>query len=122
MIVLFQTSGESVSVTMVSNVENLNPQVMRYLGKELGSLCKEPLEGIHVIVNDKDLTEVQAILDGPADTPYAGGRFRVRLHIGKDFPNSPPKVGSHLAESLRKWGAFYSMVLSHCNVGGGGGG
>ena len=90
---------------MVSNVENLNPQVMRYLGKELGSLCKEPLEGIYVIVNDKNLTEVQAILDGPADTPYAGGRFRVRLHIGKDFPNSPPKVSFKLKKRLQ-WRVF----------------
>ena len=37
------------------------------------------------------MTEVEAIIDGPADTPYSGGRFRVKLSIGKDFPSSPPK-------------------------------
>jgi ubiquitin-conjugating enzyme E2 S len=76
---------------MVSNVENLNPQVMRYIGKELRDLVEKPLEGIAVIVNDNDVTELQAVIDGPADTPYAGGRFRVKLSLDKDFPQSPPK-------------------------------
>ncbi|XP_059099698.1 ubiquitin-conjugating enzyme E2 S-like [Tigriopus californicus] len=76
---------------MVSNMENLNPQVMRYLGKEIQSLHAHPLEGVRVLVNDKDITSIEALVDGPADTPYAGGRFRVRLVLGKDFPASPPK-------------------------------
>ena len=75
---------------MVSNVENLNPQLMRILAKEVQSLKQEPLEGIHIILDDKDITSVEAILEGPADTPYFGGRFRVKLSIGKDFPASPP--------------------------------
>ena len=72
-------------------MENLNPQVMRILGKEMQSLKMEPLEGISVILDDQDITQVEAILDGPADTPYFGGRFRVKLTIGKDFPQGPPK-------------------------------
>lgn len=27
-----------------------------------------------------------------AGTPYAGGAFRVKLALGKDFPASPPKA------------------------------
>lgn len=76
---------------MVSNMENMNPQVMRHVGKEIQQLMSEPMEGITVIINDKDVTEVQAVIDGPADTPYVGGKFRVKLCIGKDFPASPPK-------------------------------
>ena len=76
---------------MVSNMENLNPQVTRYLCKELQSLSSTPMEGIRLILNDKDMTEVEAVIDGPADTPYAGGQFRVKLSIGKDFPSSPPR-------------------------------
>lgn len=72
-------------------MENLNPQVMRILGKEMQSLKMEPLEGISVILDDQDITQVEAIIDGPADTPYFGGRFRVKLTIGKDFPQGPPK-------------------------------
>lgn len=72
-------------------MENLNPQVTRYIAKELQSLMSSPLEGVTVLMNEKDMTQVEAVLDGPADTPYAGGRFRIKLSIGKDFPASPPK-------------------------------
>ena len=70
---------------MVSNVENLNPQLMRILAKEVQSLKQEPLEGIQVILDDKDITSVEAIIDGPADTPYFLGKFRVKLTIQKDL-------------------------------------
>lgn len=30
-------------------------------------------------------------LSPPAGTPYAGGMFRVKLALGKDFPSAPPK-------------------------------
>jgi len=72
-------------------MENMNPQVMRHVGKEIQHMMSEPMEGIHVIINDKDVTEIQAVIEGPAETPYAGGKFRVKLCIGKDFPNTPPK-------------------------------
>ncbi len=75
---------------MVSNVENLNPQLMRILAKEVQSLKQEPLEGIHILLDDKDITSVEAVIEGPQDTPYFGGRFRVKLTIGKDFPQAPP--------------------------------
>lgn len=75
---------------MVSNVENLNPQLMRILAKEVQHLKQEPLEGVQIILDDKDITSVEAIIEGPEDTPYFGGRFRVKLSIVKDFPASPP--------------------------------
>jgi len=78
-------------VSNIQNMENLNPQVMRILGKEMQNLKMEPLEGISVILDDQDITQVEAIIDGPADTPYYGGKFRVKLTIGKDFPQGPPK-------------------------------
>lgn len=75
---------------MVSNVENLNPQLMRILAKEVQHLKQDPLEGVQIILDDKDITSVEAIIEGPEDTPYFGGRFRVKLSIVKDFPASPP--------------------------------
>merc|ERR1719195_2574179 len=51
----------------------------------------DTMEGISVVLDDKDLTRVEAVIEGPADTPYFGGKFRVKLTIGKDFPAAPPK-------------------------------
>lgn len=59
--------------------------------KELEQLSTESLEGIKLITNDANLLDLQAIIDGPAGTPYAGGQFRVRLSLQKDFPANPPK-------------------------------
>jgi len=76
-----------------SNAENLNfsSDVIRRVSKELKELIEEPLEGISVLVNDKDITDVQCVVEGPAGTPYAAGHFRIKLSLPKDFPHSPPR-------------------------------
>lgn len=76
----------------MSNLENHNPQVIRQISKEVKSLSTEQLEGIKININEADLTDIQAIIDGPAGTPYAGGQFRVKLTLPKDFPSNPPKA------------------------------
>jgi len=76
-----------------ANAENfsLSSDVIRRVSKELKELIEEPLESISILVNDKDITDVQCIVEGPAGTPYAGGHFRVKLSMPKDFPHSPPR-------------------------------
>jgi ubiquitin-conjugating enzyme E2 S len=59
--------------------------------KELKDLSTTPPEGIRVLINDDDLTDVQALIDGPAGTPYEGGVFKIKLQLGPDFPHAPPK-------------------------------
>jgi len=74
-----------------SNVENLCPQIIRQVTKELMELQKEPPEGVRVFINEDDITDIHATIDGPESTPYAGGHFRVKLVLGKTFPSEPPK-------------------------------
>uniref|UniRef100_A0A914WZI2 E2 ubiquitin-conjugating enzyme n=2 Tax=Plectus sambesii TaxID=2011161 RepID=A0A914WZI2_9BILA len=74
-----------------SNSENLSPQVVKRLTKELADLTANPLEDVKVLVNESDVTDIQAIINGPAGTPYAGGQFVVKLSLSKDFPASPPR-------------------------------
>uniref|UniRef100_T1IXY3 Ubiquitin-conjugating enzyme E2 S n=1 Tax=Strigamia maritima TaxID=126957 RepID=T1IXY3_STRMM len=74
-----------------SNVENLSPQIIRQVSKELCEMVNDPPEGIKVFMNDEDITDIQAAIEGPSGTPYTGGVFRVKLVLGKDFPSSPPK-------------------------------
>ncbi|XP_033751627.1 ubiquitin-conjugating enzyme E2 S-like [Pecten maximus] len=74
-----------------SNVENLSPQVIRQVARELGELCSDPPEGIKVFTSDEDITDIRAQIEGPAGTPYAGGLFRMKLVLGKNFPSEPPK-------------------------------
>lgn len=87
-----------------SNVENFSPHVIRQISRELCELTQNPLEGIRVVFNEDDITNVQADIDGPSGTPYFGGSFRVRLILGKNFPTSPPK-------------GFFVTKIFHPNVG-----
>lgn len=78
-------------MSTLSNAENLSPQVIRQVWKELSDLSSHPPEGVKVHIKDEDVSDIQASIDGPACTPYLGGVFRVKLVLGKDFPASPPK-------------------------------
>jgi ubiquitin-protein ligase len=48
-----------------SNVENLSPQIIRNIAKEVAGLTKDPPEGIKVIPNEEDITDIQANIEGP---------------------------------------------------------
>lgn len=71
--------------------ENLPPNVIKQLAKELKNLDDSPPEGIKVIVNDDDFSIIHADIEGPAGTPYENGTFRMKLLLSRDFPQSPPK-------------------------------
>lgn len=89
--------------SQMSNVENLSPQTIRQVIKEMHELIDSPIEGIKIQINDADITDIQALIEGPAGTPYNGGAFRVKLALGKDFPQTPPK-------------AFFLTKIFHPNV------
>lgn len=73
------------------STENLSPQIIRQVMRELQDLTTSPPEGIKVATNEEDITEVRASIEGPVGTPYAEGLFRMKLVLGKDYPQAPPK-------------------------------
>lgn len=58
--------------------ENLPPNVLRQLAKELKNLDESPPEGIKVTVNDDDFTNIFADIEGP-------GKILSR-YVGLYFP------------------------------------
>lgn len=50
----------------MSNVENLSPQIIRQVIKEMQSLQMNPPEGIKVMLNEADVLDIKAIIQGPA--------------------------------------------------------
>ncbi|KAL4616704.1 ubiquitin-conjugating enzyme E2 S [Arapaima gigas] len=89
---------------MNANVENLPPQVLRLVYKEVTALAADPPEGIKVYPSEEDITELHTAIEGPEGTPFAGGVFRMRLVLGKDFPAAPPK-------------GYFLTKIFHPNVG-----
>lgn len=47
--------------------------------------------GVKVIMNEADLSDIQAEITGPVGTPYENGLYRCKLTVEPDFPNNPPK-------------------------------
>ncbi|KAF7990093.1 hypothetical protein HCN44_009082, partial [Aphidius gifuensis] len=100
---VFELNSKVATMSSISNVENLSPQIIRRVAKEMTELVAQPPEGIRVIINDDDLTDIQAVIEGPAGTPYTDGHFKVKVALGKDFPQCPPK-------------AFFLTKIFHPNV------
>eukprot|EP01031_Cornospumella_fuschlensis_P025165 gene25165-30391_t len=72
--------------------ENLAPQIISRLMGEIRDLVRTPPDGIEYIASeDSSVSEIHAHIDGPEETPFYGGRFRMKLVISEDYPNSPPK-------------------------------
>lgn len=61
----------------MSNLENHNPQVIRQVSKEMKKLTTELIEGIKISVNESNLTDIQATIDGPGEfNDECCGKFR----------------------------------------------
>ncbi|CAK8682460.1 ubiquitin-conjugating enzyme E2 S-like [Clavelina lepadiformis] len=73
------------------NQENLAPQIVKQVYKEFASLKNDPVEGVNISMNEDDVTEIHATMEGPQGTPFAGGSFKLKLCLTKDFPSAPPK-------------------------------
>jgi ubiquitin-protein ligase len=44
-----------------------------------------------MIIDEANIADIQAEIEGPIGTPYEGGVFRCKLAVENDFPNNPPK-------------------------------
>jgi len=46
-------------------VENLSPQIIRQVMREVQEMQKCPPEGVRVCLNENDISDIQASIDGP---------------------------------------------------------
>lgn len=76
---------------MATANENISPGVIIKVAKELRKLVEEPLDGIQVVLNEEDVSDVNAEIAGPEKTPFEGGIFKVKLALPTDYPHAPPK-------------------------------
>ena len=67
--------SESCFFLLQSNVENMSPQIIRQVTKELLDLQKNPPEGIRVFMNEEDITDIHATIEGPGNFCLINTRF-----------------------------------------------
>ena len=62
------------------------------LSKELENFGKEPLEGVTIDLVADNMVNWNVHLNGPKDTPYAGGKFTVNIDFSDNYPFKCPKI------------------------------
>lgn len=83
--------------------ENVSPKVLHLVLRQLASLSEEKLDGVHLLQNPEDPLDIQALIEGPTQTPYEGGAYRIKIVIGAEFPMQPPR-------------AFFLTRIFHPNI------
>jgi ubiquitin-conjugating enzyme E2 S len=63
---------------------------------------------------DDDISNLQFIIEGPVDTPYHTGRFRIALRLQGDFPAAPPK-GLQISHLLHLF-IYIFVLLLFCTI------
>jgi len=61
------------------------------LTKELNKLKSDPVEGF-ILTDHENIMQWKGILEGPPDTPFANGKFKIQFTFDDDYPLSPPSV------------------------------
>lgn len=68
-----------------------SPNIIKALWRQQKEILNKHPEGIRAIINDEDPIDIQVEIEGPKETPYENGVFRVKLVVSSDFPNRAPK-------------------------------
>ncbi|KAI7829951.1 ubiquitin-conjugating enzyme E2-17 kDa [Kickxella alabastrina] len=60
--------------------------------KEVKRLGVDPVPGISAKPTENNIRYFDVLMDGPSQSPYEGGRFKLELFLPEEYPMSPPKV------------------------------
>ncbi|EPZ35430.1 Ubiquitin-conjugating enzyme E2 35 [Rozella allomycis CSF55] len=62
------------------------------IAKEIERLMKEPVPGIQAVPHDDNLRYFDVSIEGPTQSPFEGGNFKLELFLPEEYPMAPPKV------------------------------
>eukprot|EP00475_Leptophrys_vorax_P022791 TRINITY_DN3100_c0_g1_i2.p1 TRINITY_DN3100_c0_g1~~TRINITY_DN3100_c0_g1_i2.p1 ORF type:complete len:122 (+),score=17.36 TRINITY_DN3100_c0_g1_i2:3-368(+) len=65
---------------------------LKRLQRELAALRSIDPKGVKIVPCDSDPYLVDAFVEGPEGTPYAGGVFHIGVKIPVDYPFRPPTM------------------------------
>jgi len=79
------------------------------LKKELEYLKKNPFSNCQAyLINDDDIFTWEAKINGPDNSPYENGIFKLKIEFPLDYPFKPPKI-------------IFLTKIYHCNINNSGG-
>ncbi|KAH7956993.1 ubiquitin-conjugating enzyme E2 Z [Rhipicephalus sanguineus] len=72
--------------------EETTPQCRLRAKRDIMDLLSDPPPGVYIAPAEHNITLIDALVLGPADTPYEGGFFHFLLQCPPDYPIKPPRV------------------------------
>jgi len=60
--------------------------------KEYKGLLKAPVENCTLIVDEKEIYNWTCNMQGPPDSPYAGGTFKIKITFPSEYPFKAPSL------------------------------
>ncbi|KAG1450916.1 hypothetical protein G6F46_002108 [Rhizopus delemar] len=85
--------GYLFGTPIASTLINLTtPATYLYGALWAGDLEKEPPPGITCYPKEDNITELEAYIKGPPDTPYEKGLFKLDIQIPLKYPFEPPQI------------------------------
>ena len=65
----------------------------RRLNMDFKEMMSDPPKGCSIRLYDgSDMNHMIATIDGPADSPYVGGKFELDIKFGSNYPFKPPVI------------------------------
>ncbi|PVG00217.1 UBC-like protein [Serendipita vermifera] len=64
----------------------------RRITKELAELNRNPVEGVTITVDESDMHIWNIVMAGPANSPYKGGSFKVKVVFPETYPFKAPAL------------------------------
>lgn len=95
--------------------EQPSPQCLLRAKKDIADFYAKPLAGVCIFPEQDNVTNVHALVKGPANTPYAGGLFHFLIKFPQDYPMSPPRIRFMTTDGGRMrfhWNLFASGMVS----------
>lgn len=64
----------------------------RRIVKETQRLMAEPVPGIKAVPHEENARYFDVVVEGPKESPFEKGSFKLELFLPEEYPMSPPKV------------------------------
>ncbi|KAF4527027.1 hypothetical protein B566_EDAN001575 [Ephemera danica] len=71
---------------------NMSTPARRRLMRDFKRLQEDPPPGVSAAPTDNNIMLWNAVMFGPADTPFEDGTFKLTMEFNEEYPNKPPTV------------------------------
>merc|ERR1711970_1297180 len=90
---IFESDFDCLTVLVCVNFSfKMSTSARRRLMRDFKRLQEDPPAGVSGAPTDNNILLWNAVIFGPADTPFEDGTFKLTIEFTEEYPNKPPVV------------------------------